>query len=73
MNYVNDMKCVKDMSYVNNMSYADDICYINKMNYVKNIIYEMSYVNYMSILMNHLKSNDFFFPINRDEFEITKI
>ena len=32
----------------------------------------MSYVNYMSIFMNHLKAN-IFFTIHKDEFETSKV
>ena len=34
--------------------------YVNNMFYVNNISSDMSYINYMSIFMNHLKSNIFF-------------
>ena len=33
----------------------------------------MSCVNYKSIFMNHLKSNNFFFATYKDELEILKI
>ena len=33
------------------------------MSYLTNMSQDMSYVNYMSIFMNHLKSNNFFHNI----------
>ena len=53
------------MSYANNMSYISYMSYENKMRYVNNMN--------MSIFMNHLKSNNFFFTIYKDELEAPKI